>query len=111
MALRFSFPMGLLLSPSARLHPENVVRQVLEANSDTLTMAITAGSITVSIAPNGHGIEMLDACSGVVRFVIGGRPDLIEKARFSLDWGHRILALEMTEGSDELGQPAAHSTL
>lgn len=99
MDTNLTFPVGLLPGQSGRSHPENLVRQVLEDNNSALVEAITAGALTVSIASNGHGIEMLDATTGVVRFVIGGRDDLQEEAHFSLDWGNRTLELRVIRGS------------
>lgn len=102
MEITFSFPMGLLSVQRAHTRPENLVRKVLEDNTSALVEKITAGSLTVSIASNGHGIEMLNATSGIVRFVIGGRDNLIEKAYFSLDWGKRLLEVRMARENQRL---------
>jgi hypothetical protein len=99
MDINLAFSMGLLPCQSVRFHPENLVRRVLEDNMTALVESITAGSLTVAIASNGHGIEMLNATSGIVRFVIGGRIDILEKAHFSLDWGNRILELHVIQES------------
>ncbi|CAN5747920.1 hypothetical protein BH09VER1_BH09VER1_11670 [soil metagenome] len=92
--LKLVFPIGML---PGRTHPEDVVRAVVDANNAALTQALTAGSMTVNIAQDGRAIDVFDAMSGAVEFVIGGKSDLTEAAHFKIDWGHRTIELRVRE--------------
>jgi len=86
---------------SVRAHPEALVRQVLDENNSALAQAMTAGALTIAVISDGSGIEFLSTTTGLVRFMIGGRKELLEEARFFLDWEKRTLELRPTTDSTE----------
>lgn len=78
----------------------SLVRQILAENASKLERAITAGAVTVEISPGDHAIEIQDADSGRIHFVIGGLAWMTETVPFVIDWRKRHLEMKLPD--DEL---------
>ncbi|MDX2081300.1 MAG: response regulator [Terrimicrobiaceae bacterium] len=97
MGANLSLPIDRLANPSRPSQLAALVRRILAENAGKLEQAITAGALTVSVAPEDHAIEIRDRDSGRVRFLIGGAARISEIVPFVIDWKKRILEMRLSE--------------